>query len=343
MKREPLVSIITPTYNHERFIEQCIESVLTQTFPDWEMIVVDDCSTDRTHDIVSRYLGDRRIKYIRHKKNYGKEKLSLTHNECLAICKGDFITVLEGDDYWPNYRLQVQMDTFPDSAVLSHGFIGLDKEGHITIWKYPKQLYSRAILKNDPMGSSLKVFLTGRYFLFPQSVMVRRKILEKIGGFKQDPFLFLVDYPTFMEISLWGKFVFVPKVMGYWRRHPTSITANFNEDLWLGSGRYAEWFARSFRKVTEDLPVDLKPYLDNPGSYAYGILCKMKIAQGDREKAKKFFDQTWEKKASLTLPEKIKILLLFTFFRNFFGRIFYQTYLRLRTIKISPPALNKNE
>ena len=70
----PKVSIITPTYNHEKFIGQCVESVLAQTYPNWEQIIIDDGSTDRTGEIVAQYK-DERVKYIR-QDNLGIWRLS---------------------------------------------------------------------------------------------------------------------------------------------------------------------------------------------------------------------------------------------------------------------------
>ena len=63
---KPLVSIITPTYNHEKFIEQCVRSVLSQTYPNWEMIIIDDGSTDKTPEKIEQFKDDR-IHYIRQK------------------------------------------------------------------------------------------------------------------------------------------------------------------------------------------------------------------------------------------------------------------------------------
>jgi len=79
MVGHPLVSIITPTYNHERFIAQCIESALAQTYPHWEQIIIDDGSTDRTAEIVARY-DDERIIYVR-QANQGIWRLAETYNK----------------------------------------------------------------------------------------------------------------------------------------------------------------------------------------------------------------------------------------------------------------------
>ena len=89
------VSIITPTYNHEKYIEDCIKSVLKQTYEDWEMIIIDDASTDNTVKIAEKYeKEDSRIKLIAHEENYGPYRLYETYNEAFNKSKGQFIAIL---------------------------------------------------------------------------------------------------------------------------------------------------------------------------------------------------------------------------------------------------------
>ena len=108
------VSIITATYNHEKFIAKCIESVLRQTYPNWEQIIVDDGSTDNTESIVREYAAkDSRIKYIR-KEHEGIMNLKNSYNLALDNSTGDLIAILEGDDYWPDYKLEVQVPYFKE-------------------------------------------------------------------------------------------------------------------------------------------------------------------------------------------------------------------------------------
>src|SRR5436190_82102 len=95
----PLVSIITPTYNHERFIGPCIESLLAQTYENWEQIIIDDGSTDHTADVVRRY-SDPRIKYI-YQQHRGVESLAHTYNRALKTSHGRLVAILEGDDACP--------------------------------------------------------------------------------------------------------------------------------------------------------------------------------------------------------------------------------------------------
>ena len=96
----PLVSILTPAYNHARFVGPCIESVLSQTYANWEQIIFNDGSTDNTGEIVKRY-SDRRIRYYR-QENQGIEKLAKTYNRALAEARGSIVVILEGDDLWPS-------------------------------------------------------------------------------------------------------------------------------------------------------------------------------------------------------------------------------------------------
>ncbi len=88
---QPLVSIITPTYNHEKFIGTCIESVLKQTYQNWEMIIIDDGSTDKTGFIVAKY-NDNRIRYVK-QENVGIWKLKGTYNKALNMSSGNLIAL----------------------------------------------------------------------------------------------------------------------------------------------------------------------------------------------------------------------------------------------------------
>src|SRR5437588_1128654 len=112
----PLVSIITPTYNHDKFIAQCIDSVLAQSYPNWEQIVIDDGSTDNTARIVAQYQ-DSRIHYY-HQENVGIERLARTYNRALSLCGGTLIAILEGDDFWPSTKLAQMVPAFVDEGVV---------------------------------------------------------------------------------------------------------------------------------------------------------------------------------------------------------------------------------
>jgi len=103
----PEVSIITANYNCERFIESTIQSVLKQTFTDWEMIIVDDCSTDQGPKIIEKYCqADSRIKLVSLVKNSGP---AVARNKAIEQAKGRFIAFLDSDDLWTEDKLEVQI------------------------------------------------------------------------------------------------------------------------------------------------------------------------------------------------------------------------------------------
>lgn len=101
-----MVSIIMPSYNTGRFIAESIESVLKQTYKNWELIIVDDCSTDNTDEIVKGYLGDSRIRYLKNKKNSGA---AVSRNRALREAKGKWIAFLDSDDLWMPKKLEQQI------------------------------------------------------------------------------------------------------------------------------------------------------------------------------------------------------------------------------------------
>ena len=101
-----LVSIVMPSYNTGRFITETIQSVLAQTYTDWELIIVDDCSTDNTDDVVSGFLNDSRIRYLKNDKNSGA---AVSRNRALREAKGKWVAFLDSDDLWESEKLQKQI------------------------------------------------------------------------------------------------------------------------------------------------------------------------------------------------------------------------------------------
>lgn len=101
-----LVSIIMPSWNTEKYIAEAIQSVIAQTYTNWELIIVDDCSSDYTDDVVASFK-DERIKYFHNEKNLGA---ALTRNKALMEAKGEWIAFLDSDDLWMPRKLEHQID-----------------------------------------------------------------------------------------------------------------------------------------------------------------------------------------------------------------------------------------
>src|SRR5690554_3195610 len=108
LEGQPEVSVITANYNCERFIEATIKSVLSQSFANFEMIIVDDCSTDRGVEIIRKYCSlDPRIKLIELQQNSGP---AVARNVAIEVARGRFLAFLDSDDQWTPDKLEIQID-----------------------------------------------------------------------------------------------------------------------------------------------------------------------------------------------------------------------------------------
>ena len=112
--QQKLVSIVTPVYNAESFIEQTILSVMAQTYTEWELLLIDDCSTDNSAKIIQQYVKqDKRIKYHRHQQNSGA---AVARNTAISLARGEYLAFLDSDDLWVSNKLERQL-----SFMKSHG------------------------------------------------------------------------------------------------------------------------------------------------------------------------------------------------------------------------------
>lgn len=238
---KPLVSIITPTYNHEKFIGQCIESVLAQIYPHWEMIIVDDGSTDQTRKIIEKY-NDPRIRYF-YQDHKGISRLDETYNFALEKANGELVAILEGDDFWAPYHLQTLVPLLEEdsSVVLAWGLArAVTEESQVT------QIYRPRNWKNliDKPSLTMSMLQNQNSQPMPCGVVIKRRALTEIGGFKP---LHLgnsavVDYSTFLHLSLKGEFRATHKVVAYWRFYPSSNSFGFDSNRARKYVEYAENF-----------------------------------------------------------------------------------------------------
>lgn len=122
-----LVSVIMPSWNTERFIAQSIESVIRQTYENWELVIVDDCSTDNTEEVVKGFK-DPRIKYFRNEKNSGA---ALTRNRALREAQGEWVAFLDSDDLWAPEKLEKMLGfmTEHNYAFAYHEYVKIDEDG----------------------------------------------------------------------------------------------------------------------------------------------------------------------------------------------------------------------
>jgi glycosyltransferase involved in cell wall biosynthesis len=168
----PNVSVIIPVFNGAGYIEKAIESVLTQTYQDLELIIVDDGSNDDTANIVKSYEDDRII-YI-FQKNSG---VSAARNLGIQVSRAKFIAFLDSDDWWLPTKLEKQLEcfkTFPEAGFIYCATNVVDRLGNL-----------EAYLPTKPNGQILDILLMGN-FAPPSTVITRRVVLENAGFFDEN-------------------------------------------------------------------------------------------------------------------------------------------------------------
>jgi len=209
IKNEPLVSVIVPSYNHETYITQCIESIVNQTYSNFELIVVDDGSTDKSIEILSSLKSKYGFSLIC-QKNKG---LSATLTDVIKnIAKGEYISMCASDDLWVDSKIQTQV-----------AFMAKDFELQMC---YSKCYYidkNSVVIKNKKFYREEKLYRSGYLFedLFllkyhpPVSYMFTRKILEELNFFTRD--IYCEDFYMNLKISENHKIGFIDKYLMYYR------------------------------------------------------------------------------------------------------------------------------
>ena len=231
--QQPLVSIISPAYNHEKFIADCIESVLAQTWSNWEMIIIDDGSTDSTYAIACKYSAqDSRIKAFT-QKNIGIFRLGESYNFALSHCNGNYVAVLECDDVWFPEKLEIQVEDLErkPQCVLSWGQAYLSSiDLSYNYYLAPRNDKDADLFYNKPVGIFLKKFIYST--LIPAlTIVIRRETLLQTGGFIQGFNLPLVDIPTTLELLMRGEFTYIDKPLGRWRIYPNQVTKTYTGQM----------------------------------------------------------------------------------------------------------------
>ena len=207
------VSIVMPAYNAERFLPQAIDSVLAQTYPDFELLVVDDESNDRTPDILQEYARkDSRVRTLR----LPHGGAIVARNTGMALSSGDFIAVMDADDVCCEHRLQRQvqvMRRFPDIGVLGSYVQLIDDQGRA------------GPIKSYPVDEALMSWSMLFYNCFAHpAVMMRRTVLAVAKGYAAGCKGGSEDYDLFQRLNGLVRFATVRDVLLFYRRWGGNMT-----------------------------------------------------------------------------------------------------------------------
>lgn len=295
---QPAVSVIIPTYNRAHLIGRAIQSVLDQTYEDYEIIVVDDRSTDNTEEVINEFRKkDERIRYIRHEKNKGG---SAARNTGIKAAQGVYIAFHDSDDEWFPRKLAKQMEFFSTAkAVVGVTYTGFwriegDKKVYIP-WSW--------VAKKD--GNIHQELLKGNFVGTP-SIVTRKECFERAGLFDES-LPRLQDWDLVLRLSKHYDFKCIdePLLNSYYTID--SISAN-NEG-------FIKAFKLILSKHFDDFAKDNK-YLSNSYYFFGNYLC----SNNDFSNGRVYFI-----KAAKINPVKAKYL--FVAFLSFFGQSVYNRFM----------------
>lgn len=199
----PKVSVLMPAYNAERFLDEAMESILQQTYTDFELIVVDDGSTDSTPEILRRYVEqDSRVRVLRNETNLG-----IVHalNWGFAKCRGEYVARMDADDVSMPNRLARQvavLESDPSILVLGGSVSYMDSEGNL-LDVVRRSQFRHSLLHSTPL-------------LHP-TVIIRKRALDGIETVYEEKYLYAEDYFLWLRLARKGKLDAVPDVVLHYR------------------------------------------------------------------------------------------------------------------------------
>lgn len=211
----PLVSIVIPTYNHANYLSKALQSVLDQTYKNWEAIIIDNHSTDDTNKVINRF-NDPRIKYLKI-SNYGV--IAKSRNAGILAAKGEWIAFLDSDDWWIPEKLKTCVDCSNNQVDLIYH--------DLEIISSKRSLFRRKLVKTRQLKKPIFIdLLVNGNAICNSSVIVRKEMLKKIGLIDECKELVAAeDYNTWLKISnLTDQFLYLPKRLGYYLIHDQSIS-----------------------------------------------------------------------------------------------------------------------
>jgi glycosyltransferase involved in cell wall biosynthesis len=218
----PKVSVIMPVLNGQKYIGEAIESILAQTYPFYELVLVDDGSTDSTIEKVRQYESKMEIRYVSHSTPRG---IPRSMNDGIRASSGDFIAFLDHDDAWMPEFLETQvsyLDSHPDVGMVHSDFQTIDPNGNIL-----EASIARYRNKIRPSGSVFGPLFQDS-FIVGNSVLIRRGCFEELGLF--DESLRWGDYLMWMRISRHYRVDYVDDVLTKYRQHPSQSTRTITNE-----------------------------------------------------------------------------------------------------------------
>lgn len=277
---EPLVSVIVPCFNYARYVGDALRSVLSQTYSNFEVIVVDDGSTDESAEVIEavlesweRWAKARRVVFVR-QLNQG---VSAALNSGLAEARGEFVATFDADDVMPPGRLLLQasyLAVHPEVGCVGGLSLRIDDHGNLL----PKKVKSRKTARYDFDRALAEALVVGGNI-----AMFRRGAIDQVGGY--DPDIRVQDFQMTLKVAHAGHFIDVlPDVVTLYRKHTGSLSCNYKAEYkyglqalapYQGHPEYVSGKTRLIGRILRGAVVDDKPF-------AWSLLRQVPLGHWDR-------------------------------------------------------------
>jgi glycosyltransferase involved in cell wall biosynthesis len=295
----PSVSVIINCYNSEKYLAKTIESILNQTYDDFEVIIVDNCSTDKTKEIIDSY-DDKRINYYSTFKNLN---LSEARNYALSKVRGNYIAFLDSDDIWIENKLSIQvkfLDDHPEyGGTFSNCYLIDERDKKIGVYK--------RTFKNSPY--TFRELLKD-YIVNIQTFIVRTKIIHE-NNLKFDNTLKLTeDIDLVLRISFYSQLYCQNNFLAKYRIHKNQDSFNFKIDF-FDEEKYV------IDSIFNDYKIDIKSYFEEFTLYSFNCLVRNINASMDINNNYKIADSRYYKNI-------LKRLFYLIYIPNIFKKIIYK-------------------
>ena len=323
----PNVSICIPSYNCGAFIGKAIQSVLDQTYQDFEIIVIDDCSTDNSEEVVKSFK-DPRIKFFKNEKNLG---MVPNTNKALKLASGEFVGVLHPDDYYAPKMIETTLKAFsenPEVGFIYSSYVVVDKDDKI-VTKI-KLCDCNKTFKSKEEFKKLAI----KNYAPPSAVLFRKKCYEDVGPLDEE-FPYPHDWNMWLRISLKYDSARLSDYLSYYRMHRKSVSISLYNSFETTVQEY--YMLKKLQKKVND--PELLPSLEK------GVRRVTKQALlnsvgglliGGRRRALKFFSEALRlEKRNIIWPATSICLFVILLGPNGL-RIFVDLYKKL--LKTTPPA-----
>jgi glycosyltransferase involved in cell wall biosynthesis len=238
----PTVSVVVPNYNHARYLRKRVDSILTQTYQDFELILLDDCSTDESREILASYTSDPRVRTDFNAQNSGSTFKQW--NKGVRLARGKYVWIAESDDYADEHLLKTLVTLLEAEPITVLAYcrswdIGECDErvgfADLYLERVDREHWNKDFV-SDGAEECRRFFVHGNPVPNASAVVFRRAVYEKVGGADEDLRL-CGDYKLWAAMALEGKISYTAAPMNYYRTHSESVRTRSSTD-WVAMAEY---------------------------------------------------------------------------------------------------------